>query len=159
MQKQDGTANQQAGRDIINYHNEAQKPSSSSLEITNVRYKGSQMDFLLRNLGDVDLIIHEIKLTNTLPKPKPGSCPPATPGAGGILMPSAKYEVDADSYKVDANSINEGESKAINVSHVIPAHSADRILIAINLYCGSKFKIEFKYNKDQIASFTESNER
>ena len=105
------------------------------------------MDFLLRNLGDVDLIIHEIKLTNTLPKRKPGTCPPEP---NGILKPSAKYEVDA-------GSINEGKSKALNVSHVIPAHSADRILIAVNSYCGHKLKIEFKYNKDQIASFTESN--
>jgi len=127
-QKQEGVGNQQAGRDILIIEGKKEE-ATSLLEITKVQYRReSQMEFLLRNLGNTDLIIHEIRVFNLIPSEHRMCISP-------ILKPTARYEFHVD-------RIKDGESESVSVSHYIPAHSADNILIALNSTCTHRLRFD-----------------
>lgn len=135
-QNQSGNGNIQAGGDvtIVNKSNKQE----SLLEITNVRFThDSEFDVMVRNLGDTDLIIHEIKITKI-----------GDPGiaVAPILEPSAKYHIPVDGIPL-------GKSKSIDVAHVVPANSADRFLIALHTTTVYDLRVTFVYDDGKIASF------
>jgi len=111
------------------------------LEITNVGFtRDSEFDVQLRNLSGNDLIIHNITIT----KVKDHNV-----GVAPELKPTARYKLPVD-------EIAEGASKTITVSHVVPAHGSDRLLIALSTTKVYTLKVTFTYNKDQTATFERS---
>lgn len=132
-----GSANIQAGRDV-NINNLTPPKKAGLLEITDVGFTHeSEFDVKLRNLGDDACVITKIDVFmvrnhNT--------------GVFPILNPTARYNIPVDGMK-------EGETRSLDVSHVIEAHKADRILIALDTTRVYTLKVTFHYNGDQTVSF------
>jgi hypothetical protein len=64
-----------------------------------------------------------------------------------ILNPTAKYHIPV-------NDIPLGESKSLSVSHLVPARSADRFLIALETTTVYVLEVTLHYNKDSSVSFS-----
>jgi hypothetical protein len=116
-----------------------QSGNGAVLEVTNTEFThDAEFDVMVRNLGDTDLIVSKIAIKK-LEAPGIQVLP--------ILRPTARYHLPVDDIQV-------GKSKSIAISHVVRAHSADRILIALETTTVYKLEVSFHYNTDQIASFT-----
>ena len=109
------------------------------LEITHVGFThDAELDLMVRNLGDTDLIIHQISIQKL-----------EAPGIGELpaLRPTAKYHIPVDDIRV-------GGTKSIPISQVVPGRSADRFLIALDTTTVYVIKVTLHYNNDQTVSFT-----
>ena len=136
-QVQSGEGNIQAGRDVTILQGD--RRTDGLLEITHVDFTHqAEFDVMVRNLGDTDLIIHKIAAKKV-----------EDPGIGvlPILRPTAKYHIPVDDLPV-------GGTKSISVSHVVPARSADRFLIALHTTNVYVLQITLYYNTDMTVSFT-----
>jgi hypothetical protein len=113
--------------------------TNGTLEVTKVRFTDDgEFDVLVRNIGDVELIIHTISITKL---EHPGIV------VAPLLAPTAKYHVPVDDIKL-------GHTKSLSVSHAVPARTADRLLIALDTTYVYLLKVTLHYNQDQKASFT-----
>lgn len=136
IQIQKGKNNIQAGRDVIF---NSPRAAEGNLEIIKVGFTNhAEFDVMLRNTGDIDVLIHRISITN-LVDDKISVTP--------ILKPSARYKISVD-------GIKEGHSKAIDVSHLVKARSVDRLLIALNTTHCYLLEVEFTYDDGQQVGFT-----
>jgi serine/threonine protein kinase len=96
--------------------NPADRKTDALLEVTHVAFThDAEFDVMVRNLGGTDLIIYEISIKKV-----------EAPGILilPILRPTAKYHIPVDDIPV-------GGTKGLQLSHVVPARSADRFLIAL----------------------------
>jgi hypothetical protein len=113
--------------------------SEAMLEVTQVSFThDAEFDVMVRNLGDTDIIIHRISVKKLHP-PIAFVAP--------ILKPTAKYHILVDRIPV-------GVTESISISHVVPARSADRFLIALHTTTVYELKVTLHYNRDQEVSFT-----
>lgn len=109
------------------------------LEVINVGFTDeAEFDVMVRNVGDTDVIIHKITIKKA-EDPKIVVLP--------ILRPTAKYHISVDDIPV-------GQSKSLSISHVVPARSADRFLIAMETTSVYLLDVTLHYNKDSVASFS-----
>jgi len=118
---------------------EARSPLGlAMLEVTEVgSTHDAEFDVMVRNLGDTDIIIHHIS-AKKLSEARAAALP--------LLRPTAKYHVPVDDIPVDG-------VKRISVSHVVPARSADRFLIALDTTAVYALRVTLFYNKGQEVSF------
>jgi hypothetical protein len=143
LQQQTGRGNFQAGRDInlgrnLTVFNQAER-TEGVLEVTDVRFTHeAEFDVMVRNVGDTDIIIHTI----TIKKAEDPNIVVAP-----ILNPTAKYHIPVDDIPV-------GKSKSLSVSHLVPARSADRFLIALETTSVYVLDVTLHYNKDSLISFS-----
>lgn len=136
-QLQSGRGNLQAGRDLT-VINQGDRRIDAVLEVTQVGFThDAELDVMVRNLGDTDLIIHSISVKK-LEAPGIAILP--------ILEPTAKYHIPVDDIPV-------GDTKSISISHVVPARSADRFLVALDTTTVYTLEVTLYYNKDQKVSF------
>ena len=132
-----GSSNIQAGRDVHINHPEKLK-KAGLLEITDVGFTHeSEFDVKLRNLGDDACVITRIGVS-MIRDHHTGVLP--------ILNPTARYKIPIDGTK-------KGETRSLDVSPVVDAHKADRILIALDTTMVYTLKVTFHYNGDQTVSF------
>lgn len=143
-QQQSGTGNLQAAGDIrvggdLNIIHQAER-TDGLLEITHVGFTHEgEFDVMVRNVGDTDLIIHTITIKKVQ---SPGIfCLP-------MLDPTAKYEIRVSGLPV-------GGESSLSVSHLVPARTADRFLIALHTTSVVQLETTLRYNKDSAALFTE----
>ena len=114
------------------------KKKAGLLKITDVGFTHeSEFDVKLRNIGDYACVITIIDVS--MIRDHHWSVNP-------ILKPTARYMIPVDDLK-------KGESKRLNVSHVVDAHKADRILIALDTTTVYTLKVTFHYNENQTVSF------
>lgn len=134
---QSGQGNLQAGRDLT-VINQGERKVDAVLEVTKVGFTdNAELDVMVRNLGDTDLIIHEISIKKL-----------QAPGivVAPDLLPTAKYHLPVDGIPV-------GGTKSLSVSHVVPARSADRFLCVLETTTLYVLEVTLRYNKDQAVSF------
>lgn len=135
-QVQSGSNSIQAGRDVV--INQAAK-SEGRLEIVKVGFtRDCEFDVIVRNTGDTDAVIHEIKVTKLYDDDLHVS---------PILRPSARY-------KIDVGSITVGQSRKIDVAHVVEARKADRFLIALDATSVFLLEVELIYDDQKVTGFT-----
>jgi len=116
----------------------AARLSADTLEITHYRFTtNGEFDVTLRNVGDTDLVIHSISVFK-LEAPRRAVKPE--------LKPTAEYHIPVDDIPIGGN-------RRLAVSHVVAAHSADRILIDLESWRIYKLRVVFEYNRDREASF------
>jgi hypothetical protein len=137
-QVQGGQGNLQAGRDLT-VINHGERKVDAVLEVTQIGFTfDAEFDVMVRNLGDTDLIIHEITVKK-LQAPGISVMP--------VLKPTAKYHLPVDDIPL-------GGTKSLSVSQVVPARSADRFLIALETTTLYLLEVTLHYNRDQAVSFT-----
>lgn len=136
-QTQSGTGNIQAGRDV-SIVTPPPEIREGDLDIVEVRFTDdSEFDVKVRNIGDIDLIINRISVTKL---------DDSGIGVSPILEPSAEYHIPVDDIAV-------GNTKSIDVSHVVHAHSADRFLIALETTNVYLLRVTLHYDKGRITFF------
>jgi len=104
---------------------------SDSLEISTIRLTDDfELDIVLRNKSQDSIVISRLSLT--LKQDKGIFLP--------IINPSAIYEISID-------DLNIGETKSLNVSHLIKPKDAERILISLNTTRNVDLELSIQYNE------------
>ena len=112
---------------------------SKDFEISSLATKDlGVLDVKVRNTGSSDALITEIEVLIVKDLDLE---------ARAVLPPSAGY-------KIPIGDLKRGQSKSIQVSHVVEASKADRFLVALDTTRVLKVKLALTYNRDKTASRT-----